>query len=87
MGLNMNKNYWLNKYREQNVILRIENDIMSKTGLSRDDLKKMDLGDIEKRLGIVAKNPYNKRSLYRFISEETIKKREEIVTRALSEHI
>lgn len=83
----MSKGYWLDEWRKRNLMIQLENEIIQKTGLNKDELRKMDIGDIEKKLNIVAKSPYKKRNLYRFVSLETIKKQEETVTKALSEQI
>ena len=63
----------------KNLIDKLEKDIMDLTGLTKEQLDTMDIGDIERQLGIEATDPAKKKSLYKFVSSDEMKYREKYI--------
>lgn len=63
----------------------IEKSIMDRTGLSKEQLDSMDIGDIERHHGIEATDPAKKKSLYKIESSEMIEHRKRIVNKILND--
>lgn len=51
-GESMDKDFWLKEWRRKNLIKRLEDDIIDRSSLTKDELAKLDIGDIERKLGI-----------------------------------
>ena len=69
----------------KNLIDKLEKDIMDLTGLTKEQLDTMDIGDIERHLGIDATDPAKRKSLYRIISSEEHEYREKLITHLLKD--
>ena len=53
---------------QDKLLIDFEKEIMIQTKLTKEQLDTMDMGDIERHMGIVAKDPAKRKSLYKFIS-------------------
>ena len=69
----------INKNNSEKLLEKIEKDIMDLTGLTKEQLDTMDIGDIERYLGIEATNPAKKKSLYKFVSSDTLEYRRKYI--------